>query len=241
MDRVGVARDAGVATAQIGRNRPGLDQSVSLFAGQDRRRIAPPGTPEPQIDAEPLPHRFAVANRRGLQRKSLSLVMGQKPPRPRRQRQPVADIQAHVLADAVVQMHQPHRRIGKVRPQHDPHLQRKGQDVRPCDRPPLLGRKAAQTGIGADGLGLQHHLALQGALRQDRLAPPGAQHPPHHAVERPADHGGARQGRVEPLDRHRHAPSRLWPQTRTTCPLTPPEAGSASQAMVSATSTGCPP
>ena len=35
--------------------------------------------------------------------------------------------------------------------------------------------------------------------------------------------------------------SSLWPQTRTTLPLTPPEAGLAIQAMVSATSTGCPP
>ncbi len=38
-----------------------------------------------------------------------------------------------------------------------------------------------------------------------------------------------------------HAPSRLWPQTRTTLPLTPVEAGLASQAIVSATSTGSPP
>ena len=36
-------------------------------------------------------------------------------------------------------------------------------------------------------------------------------------------------------------PIRLWPQTRTTLPLTPPEAGLASQPIVSATSTGCPP
>ena len=38
-----------------------------------------------------------------------------------------------------------------------------------------------------------------------------------------------------------HAPIRLWPQTRTTLPLTPAEPGDASHATVSATSTGRPP
>ena len=37
------------------------------------------------------------------------------------------------------------------------------------------------------------------------------------------------------------APSRLWPQTRTTLPVTPAEPGLANHAIVSATSTGSPP
>jgi hypothetical protein len=38
-----------------------------------------------------------------------------------------------------------------------------------------------------------------------------------------------------------HAPSRFWPQTRTTLPFTHVDPGSANQATASATSTGCPP
>src|SRR3712207_7675468 len=50
------------------------------------------------------------------------------------------------------------------------------------------------------------------------------------------------RSRLEPARRHRaQAPSRLWPQTRTTLPLSPADAGLASQAIVSATSTGSPP
>ena len=36
-------------------------------------------------------------------------------------------------------------------------------------------------------------------------------------------------------------PTRLWPHTRTTVPLRPPDAGLAYHAIVSATSTGSPP
>ena len=39
----------------------------------------------------------------------------------------------------------------------------------------------------------------------------------------------------------RQAPSIIWPQTRTTLPLTADEPGEANQAIVSATSTGSPP
>src|SRR5690606_40757110 len=38
-----------------------------------------------------------------------------------------------------------------------------------------------------------------------------------------------------------YLPSRAWPQTRTTLPVIPPDAGDASQDTVSATSTGSPP
>ena len=42
-----------------------------------------------------------------------------------------------------------------------------------------------------------------------------------------------------PAPRPTHqAPTRFWPHTRITCPLTPPDAGSHRYPMVSATSTG---
>src|SRR6185312_16207454 len=40
---------------------------------------------------------------------------------------------------------------------------------------------------------------------------------------------------------HHYAPSRLWPQTRTTLPVTPSDPGDANHATVSATSAGRPP
>src|SRR4051812_50040183 len=51
--------------------------------------------------------------------------------------------------------------------------------------------------------------------------------------------GEESSSRVSPMPDH--APSRFWPQTRTVLPLTAADAGSANQAIVSATSTGRPP
>src|SRR5262249_2809182 len=65
---------------------------------------------------------------------------------------------------------------------------------------------------------------------------------------RPGEHrrrgtGVERQDARRAVQRARfhHAPSRLWPQTRTMLPLTPAEAGAANPGIASATSRGRPP
>src|SRR5690606_33584070 len=70
----------------------------------------------------------------------------------------------------------------------------------------------------------------------------------HEGQQRGAREQRRRRPQVERQDRRRavqgprrHAPSRFWPQTRTTLPLIAVEAGLANQAIASATSTGRPP
>src|SRR5207247_7155955 len=86
-------------------------------------------------------------------------------------------------------------------------------------------------------------VVLREVGRVDRDAGHGQRRVVERRADRAAQYGGPIQrsqpGHAREL-RHQ-APSRLWPQTRTTLPVTPPDAGLASQAMVSATSIGRPP
>src|SRR5207237_546928 len=108
------------------------------------------------------------------------------------------------------------------------------QQVRVGQRDGVLGREAADAGERVDGAALDRR-GRAGAAQPGQcatgLADAGQLVDDRDRGQCGADHHG---------DRHQ-APSIIWPQTRTTLPLTAVEPGEAYHAMVSATSTGRPP
>ena len=70
---------------------------------------------------------------------------------------------------------------------------------------------------------------------------PGSWLTPGTDGQRSPEQGAESAGRAVQLLGLHHAPSIIWPHTRTTLPLTAVEPGEANHAMASATSTGRPP
>src|SRR5699024_5358039 len=99
----------------------------------------------------------------------------------------------------------------------------------PCDV--VVGHQPG----GVLGEGLDHHAAAGQPCIRPRPVEAGGE-----GLDEQSGQAGQFVESLELVGGHQ-APTRFWPQTRTTWPVTPPEAGLASHAMVSATSTGCPP
>src|SRR6185312_11706771 len=110
----------------------------------------------------------------------------------------------------------------------------------------VLEREAAHVGVRRDVRPVDGHVVPGQRQRREGvavLAHPGHEVQPGDDRQRRLQHQRERGGRAVDhagLVAHQ-APSIIWPQTRTTLPLTAVEPGLAYHAIVSATSTGRPP
>ena len=155
-----------------------------------------------------------------------------------------------VLGDRVLQVHGADRRERERAVGHDRHVQRgtragAGRSAAGC---PCVGKPQTSAYAATCARSIGHVVPGQRQVRQRRRrscgrraagSRPGCTGSAALSISgrrrrRAVDHAGA--GR-----RLHQAPSIIWPQTRTTLPLTAVEPGLANQAIVSATSTGRPP
>ena len=191
MDRVVVAGDRGVLTAQVGRELP--DDAVGR-RGRDLEAGRGVGVAlaAPQVGAGALPDRGAVGVGDGRgEVEDLALGVGTRRGHARRDLQGVADADLPVAGDGVLQVHRADGRGRERRVGHDRHVQAEGQHVRVGQRHGVLVREAADLGVRADVLAVDRDRrpvvgqAAEAVGR--RLA---------HAGER-ADHRDARQRRAQ--------------------------------------------
>ena len=162
--------------------------------------------------------------------------------------QPLVGGDRPVLADRVLQVHGADRRERKRPVGHDRHVQRERQHVRVGDRQRLLQREAAHLRVGRDAVAVDLHVVARQRQVEQRHDPdlrtPGSWLTTGTAGSAALSIIGSADG--SPWTTRgslatAQAPSIIWPHTRTTLPLTAVEPGLAYHAMVSATSTGCPP
>ncbi len=180
----------------------------------------------------------------GLQAEGAALGVGLELGRLDLDLQLLADADRALLRDRVLNVDEADGAEGEAAVCHHCHVQRESQHMRVGRGQRVAQGEAADPRVGGDLLGVGVDVG-QGQLDLgDLLAAPR-----HKGEQRGAGDHRRRRPRVERQDAGRalecagrhQAPSRLCPQTRTTLPLTPAEAGLANQAIVSATSTGRPP
>ena len=229
VDRVHVARDRGVAPADVPghlphRVRPVPDDGCGLRRRRLRRVVR--RGPAHEVRRAGVPGALAVG---GVDRRDevdlRALGVGDEPLGVHLQRQRFADLEGPPLGDDVAQVHHARRGQGELAVGHQPHLQRERQHVR-----------VGQRHVGADGEPahvrvVRHRVRVDG--RAGELQRPVGQRVPARArgEQRPPVERPQRRGRVQRLGTHRraplrsvsgrhYAPSRFWPSTRSTWPLT---------------------
>ena len=223
VDGVDVAGDGGVPAPQIGGKPPGLAVAGVRFVEPLRPHgFAVGGDPARQVRAGPAPHQLLPDTHLPNQRERRPAPVGRQLRRPHRQVECVAQANGAQQRHVVGHVHQPREPERELAPAHQGQLQTEREHVKPgrwhrvAQREPADGVVAGQAS-GVLPMPLHRHARLRQGRHLARSRPdpcqrPGQQRPPGREV---VEH-----------DLGHQAPTRFCPQTRTTCPSIPPEAGS---------------
>ena len=238
VDRVHVTGHRGIRPAQALGHAD--DAAAAARSGRAGRLLAAArvgvAAPAAQVGASTVPDPLAVDVHLGdeVDERALGVATAGRSACTR-EVEPVVGREAAVHGDLVLEVHQPGQRQRERPVGHERHLEREPEHVRVGVRQDVAAGEPAEPLVGEQVVAVDVD-----ALARSTVS--GRSPPRPRWVSAALANSGASEGtRSSVADAPRQAPSRLWPQTRTTLPVTPALASWLNQAIVSATSTGRPP